>query len=372
LHMDVTPRKEAEAALWESEFRFRDAFENAALGLAMADAAEGGLIIENNVALERMLGRAPGSLVGQRFCELLHPEDTSGFDQQWDEMMVGRRAAIRLELRYPRENRAELLARVTLSPVHNSRGQINHALAIIEDVTERREAERRARAEQRLLRRILELNDKERRLLAYEIHDGLVQDLVAVKMVLEAQAERAARSSPDAPSPVVSPLRVLGRAIAEGRRLISDLRPMIIEEMGLVEALNYLVEELLAEGGLIVTFEHQVEFERLPELLEGTLYRIVQEALNNVRRHAATDQVRLMLRQLGPELELTIEDQGAGFELAAVPAERFGLRGIRERARLFGGHAKVNSQPGRGTRIHVVMPLDPPLDDLDQDVPDFA
>ncbi|MCO6454147.1 MAG: PAS domain S-box protein [Pirellulaceae bacterium] len=363
---DISQRKMIEQASWESELRFRDAFENAALGLAVADVQDDGLIVETNLALQRMLGLEPGQLIGRRLIELIHAEDVAGFERFWNELRAGQRLSFRTEQRYLCAQGQTLWARLSVSLVLDARRRPLYVMAVMEDVTDRKRAERSTHAEQNLLRRLLELNDTERRLLAYEIHDGLVQDLVGAKMILEAAMHRGGAAAEDA---MRQPLHFLSRAINEGRRLISDLRPMVIEELGLIEALRYLVEEQRAEGGMRIDFEHRATFDRLPDLLEGTLYRIVQESLNNVRRHARTDRVRLSLIQVGGDLELVIEDSGQGFDPAAVAADRFGLRGIRERARLFGGRASIESRPGAGTRIQVVMPTELRPDLLDLEPP---
>ena len=371
-HIDVTHYRHAETAMWEAESQFRAAFQNAALGLAMGGARESGLIIESNEALERMLGFPSGGLIGKTFGELLNPDDAPSFQELWNKLMRGDASSFRSELCCVQKSGANVRVRLTLSLVRDTRRNPLYALAIVEDVTERYRAERRTRAEQELLRELLGLQDRERQLIAYEIHDGLVQYLVGSKMFLEGAAHRLDCPTADAAVDLTPALQGLAMAIDEGRRLISDLRPMIIDERGIVEALNYLVEEQQADGTLDIDFCHDVQFDRLAQLLEGTLYRIVQESLTNVRRHAQTDRVAISLTQNGDHMELVIRDEGAGFDLAAVPPERFGLRGIQERARLFGGHAVVRTQLGAGTKVHVVLPLSLPTDDPCADSEDDA
>ena len=127
--------------------------------------------------------------------------------------------------------------------------------------------------------------------------------------------------------------------------MITELRPMIIDEMGIVEAIHYLVGEEETTGRLKIAFGHDVKFDRLAPILEGTVFRIAQEALNNVRRHAGVDEAEVRLKQNNDELLLEIEDQGSGFDLSQIGDSHFGLEGIRERARLFGGRASIRSAP---------------------------
>jgi two-component system sensor histidine kinase UhpB len=113
----------------------------------------------------------------------------------------------------------------------------------------------------------------------------------------------------------------------------------------------------MAAGGLSIEFRHDVQFRRLKPIWEGTLYRIVQEALANVRRHARTDRAEVELTQRGDRLRLAVRDRGVGFDVAAADGGRFGLRGIRERARLLEGHAEIHSAPGQGTEVVVDLPV---------------
>jgi two-component system sensor histidine kinase DegS len=149
----------------------------------------------------------------------------------------------------------------------------------------------------------------------------------------------------------------LRKAIGEGRRMISNLRPMVIDDKGILVAIEYLISEKQAESGPQMTFAHDVRFTRLPPLLEGALFRIVQESLTNARRHSKAAHVHVDLAQVDERVILTIVDDGVGFDRAAVPEGRFGLRGLVERARLFGGRADVRSEPGSGTRIWVELPI---------------
>ena len=223
---------------------------------------------------------------------------------------------------------------------------------------ERVHAEEGIRTEQRLLRRLLQLQERERKLVAYEIHDGLIQDIVGAKMVVEA-IHHDTQQTNGSHLPQLEVVRdLLGKAVDEGRQLISDLRPMIIDEQGIIGAIQYLVNEAKPDRPLKITFSHQTEFDRLPPLLENVVFRIVQEALTNVQRHSQADQAEVRVTQTGDRIYLEIRDNGIGFDREQVPDDRFGLRGIEERARLFDGTASIKSGSGQGTRVCVELPLD--------------
>jgi len=145
--------------------------------------------------------------------------------------------------------------------------------------------------------------------------------------------------------------------VGEARQFVHGLRPPGLEESGLAKAIEHLIADQ-PPGGPSIQWDVQVPSDRLEPLLEGAIYRIVQESLTNLRRHSRSDRARIRLTQRGDQLELEIQDWGVGFDPAAVEPKRLGLRGIRERARLLGGRALVDSAPGKGTRVLVHLPRD--------------
>jgi signal transduction histidine kinase len=193
--------------------------------------------------------------------------------------------------------------------------------------------------------------------VAYELHDGFLRDVIGAQMMLEGICAEPT-ASPEAFNYI---RKLLQKAIAEGRRLISELRPMIIEEKGIVAAIGYLASEERAAGRLDIEFTADVQFTRLAPLLEGTIFRIVQEAISNIKRHSQADAAQIHLEQQGAMLYLEIRDRGVGFDCGKRFDDHFGLEGIRERARLFGGQATITSAPGEGTLVQVELPLNAEL-----------
>lgn len=229
----------------------------------------------------------------------------------------------------------------------------DYLCAIARDITDRKNSENRLKSDEEFLRSLLDLQERERRTVALEIHDGFVQYAVGAQM----QAE-ALRPDDDgaAPTPLKMVISLLKKAINEGRGMISDLRPMVIDESGIVSAIEHLLADE-RKRGLDVDFAHQVLFERLDPMLESAIFRIVQEALNNVRHHSRTSQAIVRMTQEGDQLSITIQDDGVGFDPEQISHDRFGLRGIRERAHLFGGAADIESRPDGGTVVRVDLPI---------------
>jgi len=246
---------------------------------------------------------------------------------------------------------------VNARPLKDEFGRACGAVAAFRNVTEEKKAREKLRAEQRLLENSLAVHERDRQLMAYELHDGLVQYVTGALMHMEAvrgKLESAGAGIDDKCELVVKLLR---QAIVEGRRLISGLRPPILDELGVVAAIAHLVDEQSGDDGPEVLFVHDVQSERMSPLLEGTLYRIVQEALANVKKHSQAETARVELTQQGESLRLAVTDTGVGFDPQAVPDSRYGLQGIRRRAELLHGHASIDSLPGGGTRVVVILPV---------------
>lgn len=255
-----------------------------------------------------------------------------------------------------------------LSPIRDGEGRMFAVGVVYRDVTERKEAGDKLAAEQQLLRKLFLLGERERKLVAHEIHDGFVQDIVAAKMMLDATQARVASANHHAAEELLEVGRLLRNGIAEARRMIGELRPMIIDEQGIVQAIDYLVAEELKQGDTEYRFDYSVGFERLDPILEGTMFRVVQEALANIRRHSRAEHVAIRILQDGQRVRMEIQDDGVGFEPTQLPVDRFGVRGICERARLFGGRADVVSAPGKGTTIAVEFPVAEAIGSLDPGV----
>ncbi|MCC9606975.1 PAS domain-containing protein [Blastopirellula sp. JC732] len=235
-------------------------------------------------------------------------------------------------------------------------GEIQGAVIASTDVSELRRTQRRLAHDEQLLRELWQLQEKERQLTALEIHDGFVQYVVGAQFALDAVRYRLQDEGHPALEDQAKGLEMLRSAIVEARRTISRLRPLVIDDDGLVEALRYLAAEEQDRYGFDATIDCEGKFEDLDPLLTGAMFRIVQEGVSNVRRHSGTSHADVAVRRKGDRLEIGINDRGKGFDLKKVSNERFGVRGIIERARLFGGSAKIDSSLGKGTRIFVQLP----------------
>lgn len=237
--------------------------------------------------------------------------------------------------------------------------QANDALA--DEVAERRRAQQALQEEQSRLLQMLELQERDRKLVAYEIHDGFVQKAVGAQMLLQAFEYR--NDVPDLAREAAERIRRLTEeGIAEARRTISGLRPPLLEQVGVLAAIEELIDDLRSRGDSEIEFYSDVHFERLSPPLEAAIFRIVQESLGNAQQHSQSDRVRVSLVQMDQTLRIEVEDWGVGFDPTKAKPGHFGLEGIRQRARLFGGRATFDSSPGDGALVAVELPILPGRD----------
>ncbi len=242
------------------------------------------------------------------------------------------------------------------APLRTARNRVLGVVCVALDVSRYKQTEERLRTEQRRMQAMLSSQERDRRLTAYEIHDGLVQDIAGAQMRLETLLND--RRLPEGPvrQQFLTVSELIRKALGEARHLIGGLRPPILDDLGVVAAIEYLIDEQPADGTWF-ELEVDVHFDRLEPLLEGTIYRICQEAITNVQRHSRSPRATIRLLQIDDRLRVEIRDWGVGFRPGEIHGNRLGLQGIRERARLLHGWAEIDSEPGQGTRVCVELPL---------------
>jgi signal transduction histidine kinase len=208
--------------------------------------------------------------------------------------------------------------------------------------------------------------EEERKRLARELHDDTIQSLIALNQRVQLAQLNLVKSHP---SEDLSPTRELEEiqnlielTISDLRRLTQALRPLYLEDLGLVAALEMLARETSQSSNLAIEFHRRGPERRLSPEEELALFRMAQEGLNNVVRHAQAEHASLSLVFSPQELTLTIADDGRGFEVPESPAEfapsgHFGLLGLHERAELIGAHMEIHSAPGQGTRLVITLPM---------------
>jgi signal transduction histidine kinase len=211
------------------------------------------------------------------------------------------------------------------------------------------------RIAQDALRRVVEAQELERRRLARELHDETGQALTSILLGLKALEERTGDEASRAATQELRELVV--STLQDVRRLAVELRPTALDDFGLVAALERLTASFAEQTGISVDFETALADERLPEEVETALYRIVQESLTNVVKHARARRVSILLARKEGSVKAVVEDDGRGFDPAEQAGDGFGLVGMSERLALLGGRLEVESDADAGTTIAAEVPV---------------
>jgi signal transduction histidine kinase len=225
---------------------------------------------------------------------------------------------------------------------------------LIRDITKEEQDRKKEKLERRRLEQTVASQERDRKLLALEIHDGMAQDLAGAKMFLDVFLHSQPNVDPQ--GNLERAFRLLGKSIDEARRLINGLRPPVLEQEGLLIAIENLVTEFQADHDIQVEYEYEDCFVPFSSEMELAIYRIVQESLNNIWRHSESSHARLTVRKNDVEFIIQIEDDGVGFDVTLPRENNYGLNGIEERACLLGGEATIASKQGQGTQIEVRFP----------------
>ena len=211
----------------------------------------------------------------------------------------------------------------------------------------------------RTVEKLIFAQEQERRIVAYDVHDGLAQLIVSAKQHLDTCEDLWKSDPARAEQELDLGLDRMERAIVEVRRLLTALRPSLVDPIGLIPAVRASLDEVGREAGWAVSLTQNLEEARLPAVVETSAYRIVQEALANALKHARTARVDVDFKKDGDTLFITVADWGVGFRSTSgeTPGSGLGLLSMRERARLLGGDCVIESEPERGTRVRVRLPL---------------
>ncbi len=312
-------------------------------GLLIVDHT--GTIVLANPAVVRMVGaQQQAELLGKQITALLSTSQGASCQAAMARVLDGSATVVRVEIALASPTGISVPVEMQIGFLRwNDRPA---AQIIARDISERKQAE---------------LLEEERRQLAYELHDGLAQMVVSTHQHLQAFA---ARHRPRTQPTRVELDRILDlahRSATEVRRVIAGLRPTALDDFGLATALQMQVGALQADGW-DVSYQATLGAERLTPAIETVLYRVAQEALTNVRKHAQTTRVAVTLERHSNGVRLTIRDWGRGFEPAQALAntglgQRIGLRGMHERVALLGGRWNIHSNPGAGVEITAEIPV---------------
>jgi len=363
--LDITERKRAEDDLRRSREeleqrvtdRTREAREATAMLQAIIDSSPIAIISIDaqqkvmtwNASAERMFGLPAAAVIGKPLSEVAR----GAADAQrmlLDAMFAGGPPQMH-ETLLRRNDGTSLNVSISAAPVRAADGTVSAVMGLLQDITDRTRLEQER---ERLLRRIVSGQEEERQRIARELHDELGQHLTALKVGLEAlqpSGENVRRMT-----------NIVGEIDRSIDRLTFELRPPALDDVGLPGAIGSLVEQFTTASGIHTdVHSNGLDGERLPDPIETTLYRVLQEALTNVWKHAAAKSVSVIVDRQPDQVQLIVEDDGDGFDTNEATdggaRGRFGLLGMRERVSLIGGTFNIESAPDRGTTLYVRVPL---------------
>jgi PAS domain S-box-containing protein len=334
---------------------YKTLFESAPVGIATVD--QNSIVLTSNPMFQTMLGVSAEDLNGRSIRDFTDPDSSNRGTGDFGRMVLGEADSVDQERRIkPVRGTAEWV-RCRYSAVRGEEGRFLFAIRVSVDITERKQLEAELREREQLLqhlyRRLSESKEEQSRFIARELHDEIGQQLTGLKMQLEIGTDAAKDRA-------LSIIRDLMKRVSE---LSLDLRPAVLDDLGLAPALRSQFERYTCLTGVEVHFDDPGLTERFDPRVEVAAFRIIQEALTNVARHAHVGDASVDVSVEAGVLHLRVEDRGRGMTLRSRRdlggAWSVGISGMRERALALGGSLDVTSKPGRGTTVLADLPLRP-------------
>jgi PAS domain S-box-containing protein len=359
---DISERKQAEEQLRRSEEKFKTLFDLAPVGISVLDRQR--QVIDANPALEQIMRLPKEDLLNQTHLRrtFLNADGTPKPPHEFPSARALRenRPISDIETGVVMENGETAWLQVSAAPLDLPDAS---AVVITQDITERKRAAEELEVANRRLRilsrQLFHIQEEERRHLARELHDEIGQTLTAAKLNLKIIA-------PDVPAPIISRLddsvQLLDRLLRQVRELSLNLRPPLLDELGLVPTLRWLVDQQAQRAGLRVVFTANVDGLEIDPNVQTTCFRVAQEAITNIIRHSGAKNFAVDVRREPVHFTLSVRDDGAGFDPAVIHQRTtqdftLGLVSMKERALLVRGGFEVHSAPGQGTEIRAWFPL---------------
>jgi PAS domain S-box-containing protein len=348
IKIEIAERQRAEAEARESEARFRTLFEHAPLCIFEMDSSQTPpAILRANRQAEQVYGWSSEEFVGMPINRMFSSHEIPHLAQVEGALRAGE--TVTLESVSQRRDGSVFPVRISASP--EAAPNASPIILTIEEIT----AEKARRSEEEAIA-------EERRRIAREIHDGLAQALASLRLRADVWHTLVDRDPSKLHAELDRLQEILGAGIREVRRSIFALRPVALEELGFYPALQQFINDFGEQNQLRVDLRILGSQDRLPASLEPVLFRIIQEALNNVGKHAQASTVWIELDlESASEVVLQMRDDGVGFDLAlldqAVRNERLGLKHMRERVENLRGTFRLHSQSGEGMEIQLAIPM---------------
>ena len=364
LRKQISECEQAELALRESELKYATLVEDALIGVYII---QDGKIEFANDKFADIYGYSKDELIGMDSLELVHPDDRPLVKKLREKRLVGEKVPAEYESRGLKKNGDIIWVMRSYSKI-TYKG-LPAISGIVANISKRRKAEEALRKSDKELRvlsnQLLSAEEKERKRIARELHDSIGQALSAIKFSVEnTLLEMRAAPNPVELGSLEAVIPLTQKTIEEVRRIVKDLRPSILDDLGILATIGWFCREFQnVYNGIRIETTIDIEENEVPLYLKTPIYRIMQEALNNVAKHSNATFVHLQLIKTNAGMQMNIHDNGGGFNLdraMALQTSRrgFGLASMRERAELSGAAFEIDSTKGQGTTIHIAWPAD--------------
>ncbi len=320
---------------------------------------QGRLLDMNPAGLEMIQAANIEQVRGMRIGDVVAPEQREAFNQLHQRVFAGESGTLEFEIVGLHGKRRWLTTHAV--PLRDASGRIQASLGITRDITEARRAEQQLRASRGALRSLAtrqqDVREDERTRIAREIHDSLGQALTALKLQLVAAQEMVDAKAPEIAERLCETAGMVDDLVKIVRRIASELRPPILDQLGLPAAVEWLAQDFSRRSGIACDVTLLPVNDAITDDLATALFRIVQEGLTNVSRHAGATHVEISLGVSGGCVTLEISDDGRGItEDATTGPQSLGILGMRERAAALGGVLEVVPREGGGTRVSAWFP----------------
>jgi PAS domain S-box-containing protein len=354
LEAEMAERRRAEKALHASEARLRAILDHSPAVIFLKDTQ--GRYLHVNRQFERQFGLDRSQVAGRTDRDIFPREQASHFQNHDREVLD---SGVPLEFEETAHYRNGMhTSIVSKFPLRDAKGRIYALCGVATDITERKRAEE---ALKNLSRKVLEAQEKERQRVSRELHDEVGQSLTAISVTLASLRNNGATKSEHLARTIVDTQRLLEGTMEAVHRFARELRPAMLDELGLLPALRSHVKNFSERTGLRVGLHAEPAAEKLNGEQKTTIFRVAQESLTNVARHAHASRVNIFLRRAGDGICLEIADNGKSFRADPATAsrqkQRLGLLGMQERVRLVNGRFEIQPEPGRGTTVRVTIPF---------------
>jgi len=354
-------KRRAQAALLESEDRLRlvvDGVQDYAICMLGPD----GNVLTWNSGAERIFGYRANEIGGQDFSILYKTGATTRHPAKIHLREALAQGRSETEGWLCRRNGECFYANVVVTPLRDGRRQLRGFSHIVRDETERQRAEETLKSSHAQLRslaaKLQSLRESEAIRIAREIHDELGQGLTAIKIELSRIADKLGAKGEPLAAKLQATVDLTNATIQSVQRIVTELRPRLLDELGLAEAIRWQVGEFQKRTGIRCRFLNRAAVRSFSAQLSTAVFRILQETLTNVARHACATRVNVTLRTGSGRLRLAVRDNGRGVRVGQVQAAAsLGILGMRERTELLGGNFEIRGTSGKGTQVTLNVPL---------------